>query len=189
MYEKIKVEVRGVVPVLLHNGQLADPLNEFSRALKAVSGKKDKTDADHEEMSRLEWFGSLYTDEGKIILPGENIEAAIIKAAQKLRLGDKAKTGVICDDTPVMIYDGPKDPEKLWKDRAFRDRRAVVIKKNRVMRTRPIFHDWKLSFTVSFLPSVINKDKLIEILRICGQLVGFGDFRPRFGRFEVVSAA
>lgn len=49
--------------MLMHNGQLADPSNEWARAIKEISGKRAKTAADYEEMARLEWLGSLYLNQ------------------------------------------------------------------------------------------------------------------------------
>ncbi len=36
-----------------------------------------KTEADHAEMARLEWYGSLYLQDSKPRIPGEMKEAAI----------------------------------------------------------------------------------------------------------------
>src|SRR5688572_28760874 len=107
-YETSKFRIRGVVPLVMHNGQLADPLNSYTKELKKVSGKRSKTEADHEQMGKLEWYGSLYLHNGAPCLPGEVIEAAFIEAAKKGKRGPQAKAGVISDGFWPIEYDGPK---------------------------------------------------------------------------------
>ncbi len=46
--------------MLQHNGQTADPLNEFAKELKKVSGKRNKTDEYHALMGEIEWRAGLY---------------------------------------------------------------------------------------------------------------------------------
>jgi len=43
----------------MHNGQLADPMNRFTKAIKEITGKRKKSDSDHMEISHLEFLGSL----------------------------------------------------------------------------------------------------------------------------------
>jgi len=74
----------------MHNGQLADPSNWYSRAIKAISGKRGKTEADYQEMARLEWMGSLYLAQGVPCIPGYVLEATLIGrggAARKEKMG------------------------------------------------------------------------------------------------------
>ena len=51
--ETIEIPVKGLCPLLMHNGALADPLDERSISLAAITGKRLKTRADHEEIARL----------------------------------------------------------------------------------------------------------------------------------------
>lgn len=55
MLEELKIKIVGISPLLMHNGQTSDPLNRFSKQLKAVSSKRKKSDEDYEEMARIEW--------------------------------------------------------------------------------------------------------------------------------------
>ena len=52
----VQIRFQGVSPLLCHNGQTADPRNAYSKAIKAISGKRKKTDSDYDEMARLEWL-------------------------------------------------------------------------------------------------------------------------------------
>ncbi len=94
----MEVTIEGVSPLLMHNGQTADPLNKFSKELKAVSSKRKKTDEDYAEMSRIEWHAGLYVDKhGFIVLPSEALEAAIGDGAKKSKLGKAFKSAVFID--------------------------------------------------------------------------------------------
>lgn len=76
----------------MHSGQTADPLNHYAKALKAVSSKRSKTDADHEEMSKIEWFASLYLDKSqRVILPDYLLEAAFINGAKNRSLVNRLR--------------------------------------------------------------------------------------------------
>ena len=186
MYEKLNFRLKGVVPLLVHSGRLADPLNPITKAMKKVSGKRMKTEADFAELSRLEWYGSLYVHDKRPCIPGEVLEAAFVEGAKKSKRGQQAKAGIICDGFYPLDYDGPKDPDELWKDEKFRLVTGVRVQRNRIMRTRPIFPEWSADVTVDYLPSLLNESEVTDIIVTVGQVVGIGDWRPRFGRFEIV---
>jgi hypothetical protein len=64
------------------------------------------------------------------------------------------------------------------------DRRAVVVQRARIMRERPRFDNWGLSFVIETLDEQLPVSAIKEILDYAGK-VGLGDYRPRFGRFIV----
>lgn len=180
-------EIKGVAHLIVHNGQLADPLNEWAKALKKVSGKRNKTDADHEKMAELEFRGGLYLNaEGKAIIPGKCIEGMLVKGANHSKRGKVIKSFVftMLEEWP-LIYTGPHSVDELWADTKFRRRDLVVIKGARIMRTRPTFTDWKLKFELCFDDTGINPEALQEILELAGRITGLGDWRPKHGRFTV----
>jgi len=189
VYRTINVKLEGAAPIVLHNGQLADPLNEWARELSKVSRKKNKTEDDHLEMSRIEWLGGLYTDEdGDVCVPGEMIEAMVKKGAQKNKMGKLAEAGVLVDESPKLQYEGRVKPDKLdslFGDKRFTLRVGVRVKQNRVMRTRPIFRKWSLDFALQFLPDVVSASELKESLEWSSKAVGLGNWRPKYGRFRV----
>lgn len=185
-YTVLKCKIRGIAPLLMHNGHLADPLNKFTRAIKALTSKRKKTDADFEQIAKLEFMGGLYLDERcRPAIPGELIEGMLRDGAKKSRQGKDAQCGLISDGVWPLIYKGPSDPEAIWTNESFRDIRGVVIKGNRIMRMRARFPIWELEFDVSFQDEVANADQIAKWLVDAGQFVGLGDFRPRFGRFTV----
>lgn len=185
-YAVYECRITSATPLLMHNGTLADPLNEIVKEMKKLTSKRgNKTDADLEELSRLEWYGSLYYHNGSPCLPSEMLEACLTEAAKKKRKGVQAKTGIIVQDNAVLQYDGPTDPDVMWKSGQFIHKVGVKVQRNRVIRTRPIFRQWAADLKIHYLPSVLNKSDIIEFVEIAGQLVGLGDWRPKFGRFSV----
>lgn len=186
-YKRLAFKIRGVSPLVMHNGQLADPLNKQSKEMRKISGKRKKTEADFEQLAKLEWFGSLYLHDGTPCIPGEVIEAGFIEASRKSRRGQQAKAGIVSDGFWSLEYGGSKNPTELWEDEGYRLVAGVRIQKNRVMRTRPIFREWAATVNLDYLPDQLNKDEVIETMGILGRIVGLGDWRPRFGRFEVVT--
>jgi hypothetical protein len=186
----IEAEIEGISDLLLHNGQLADPRNKWSKALKALTSQKKKTDDQHVEIQHVEFLGSLYWDpETGVYLPGEMLEAALLAGARKDKKGPEFKSAVFCDGDAALIYSGPRDPEALWEDGSFKDLRGVKIQRARCMRCRPKFSKgWRAKFRLSILDGAeVAIEEVNRALTKAGALIGLGDYRPRFGRFKVIS--
>lgn len=185
----LKTTWEGIRPLILHNGQLADPLNPFSRELKNISSKRKKTDADHEAMARIEFEGGLYFDEKEgPHMPSDCIEAAICAGAKKSRIGkDVAAAVFVTDDIIPIEYDGPRTVEGMWKLRErFVLRKACKVAQAKIMRTRPMIPTgWKITFTLEFDDTIVNEANLKKAMIDAGALIGLCDWRPRFGRFIV----
>jgi hypothetical protein len=188
MLNTTKVSIRGVTPLLMHNGNLADPLHESSIALAKLSGKRQKTLDDHRALSKTEWYGGLYVDErGRPCLPGEVIEAALAEGAKKTKRGKDAKAGIVVFGDFPLEYDGPKTADALWKHGGFLKRAGVRVKQSRVIRSRPMFPEWAVSFEIQWDSSIIKSESdVLDIVADAGR-AGIGDWRPKFGRFELLS--
>ena len=190
MLQEKEYRLKSLCPMLQHNGQLADPMNPFTIALKKVSGKRAKTEADHMEMARIEFLGGLYMGQNgdgiMPVIPPQNIRGMLIRAARKRKEGKLAESGLFIMDKSILEYEGPKEPDDLWADESFRHRALVVIGRSRVARTRPIFHDWEATVKVTFDDEIINEAQLDEWFEIAGHIIGQGDWRPQYGRFEVI---
>lgn len=187
MEKVLNVKIKGVCPLILHNGQMADPLNRFAKASKAISKKKTKTDEDYEALSKNEFLSSFYMDGERLVVPGINIESLLVAGAKKQRAGGDAKSGIRVEQDPAIEYLGPKTPEALFADDNFRLTVGVRIKQARVMRCRPIFKNWSLTFGIIFEDEILNPEEVALYLTEAGSKVGLGDWRPRYGRFEVIS--
>ena len=187
-YLSLRFRIIGVSALLHHSGRLADPLDPHSKAIAQVASRRKKTEADHTRLAELEFAGSLWLSGGVPCIPGEAMEAALIKAAQGARQGPKAKAGLVVRDDLRLLYDGPKDPRALWADERYRLRCGVRVGTSRVMRTRPHFPTWQADLTVDYLPSMLNAQDVRNFVAVAGEQVGLGDWRPRFGRFRIGEA-
>ena len=187
-FQQFTCKIQGVVPLLLHNGQLANPLSEGAKALKSVTSKRKKTDKDYEEMSRIEWFYGLHVKDGKPIVTAEMIEATFLGAAKLQKLGKQASRGMTCPESCLIRYPEEKlSLEELYKNPDYVFVSIVRVGQSKVNRTRPRFNEWSMDLQFLYDDGVFNKAGISEIVEQMGSSIGFGDWRPKFGRFEVVS--
>lgn len=187
----IKVRINGLTAILMHNGRLANPLDEHTKHLKKLTSKPSskRTDEDYIECLRAEWMGSLYIDETGPFIPADNLDACIKGGAKLSKLGKRFGSAVqVHDDRVYIDYPGPRDADGLWAA-GFRDISGVKVGQARVMRCRPIFREWAAAFEVNFDPSSVDRDQVVTAIAGAGKDVGLFDRRPekggRFGKFSV----
>ena len=184
----LKFKLTGTSPLLMHNGELANPLNKYSKAIKQISGKRHKTEADHEEMGHLEFLGGLYLKNGEPCVPGFVFEGTIIGkggAAKKESKGPQAKAGMFVPDDYPLKYKGPRSPEKLWEEKDFVNQVMVRVGMAKILRTRPIFNEWSTVVEIVYNPDILNEVDIVRWVNVAGNEVGLMDRRPRYGRFTV----
>ncbi len=93
-YTQYEVELAGD-SLIMHNGQTADPLNPFSKAMKEISGKRKKTDSDYEAMANIEYKAGLYVDaKNNVIVPSRVLESVLVEGAKKSKEGKLALSGM-----------------------------------------------------------------------------------------------
>ena len=195
--QEIKLQLKGTVPLMPHNNQAVDPLNIYAKTMKPLSNKKQKTESDLALLGRIEWEAGLYiSPEGKICIPGRNIEKSFILGARKSKNGKKFEEGVYVDnDYCHIVFNGNNitvtskdipcsDLDPLYIAEHI-DRRAVKVQRNTIIRTRPIFEQWNLTCTVLYDENVINQQTLLECITVSGLYIGLCEMRPRLGRFEI----
>lgn len=183
--ETINLRIEGTRRLIMHSARLADPLDPISKSLARLTSKKMKTEADHEAISKTEWFGGLWLDRGVPCVPAEALMAAFVGAARSRRRGPQASAGLMVADHAELKYDGPRDLEELWDSAPFRLRVPVRVGNARPMRTRPVFDAWGIEFVASYLPTLLNRDEIVETFAIAGFTKALGDWRPQNGTFSV----
>lgn len=189
----VEARLTGTKPLMPHNGQLADPLNEYARKIKEFSGKRQKTEYDFEAMARIEFEGGMYWgDEDGPIVPAENLERALVEAGGLKKRGKDIKRAVVVETPHAKIdYPGRSQHEHLTKqqwldalwDEGFFNRSGVVVQRSRTMRTRPYFSEWALVFDVQVDLTIMNTRDFTDLLQTAGKYAGLCDRRPRFGTF------
>ncbi len=176
----------GGAPLVVHNERLADPLDEIVRKIAAISKKRNKTEADHLEIARLEFLGGLYTNGNGPCLPAWNILRCLQDGAKRHKRGVDVLRGVYpLAEHADLKYDGDKqrDPDEMWKEGTFSLRKTVGIQRARTMRTRPMFHEWSAELPVEVDPVVFDLDTLRNCWKDAGTYAGIGEMRPVYGRF------
>lgn len=184
----LKVKIEGVAPLLMHNGDLANPLNPYVKEAKKYSGKRKKTDEDHKKLHDIEWLGGLYlTEDETIEIPAYVLRAMTINGAKRDKNGKAFTSAIFVTKNGKFNHNGPKKIKDLQSDLAFRDVRIVNIQKNKIVRCRPKFDTWSVEFELEYDEDQVNKDAVVAALNAGGLLHGIGDARSLgFGRFKVI---
>lgn len=125
-------------------------------------------------------------DEGELCIPGEYLRQAIIHAA-KFRQDPRSprKSAMDLFKAGVVSLTALASLGKVKWD--YEDKRRVVIQRSGVNRTRPAMKaGWKAEFQLMvMLPEYISRSDLQDVISNAGRLIGLGDFRPTYGRFNV----
>ncbi len=179
----------------MHNPQMVDPEFEINRQIKAITKKTKKTDDDHREIARLEWYGGLYaedfpgkdgTPQRRISQPTAKVRKCLIEAARIYRMGKQVERAIAFTSVHVPLeYDGPRVIDEVHARLEFTSRLSVGVSGKRVMRVRPQFFPWALTVDGLFIEDAgLNFDDLERITEMAGLAVGIGDNRVNgYGHF------
>jgi len=171
----VNVSIVGTADLLFHRWN-CEAVAEKSAAAKGSKAKK--TD-------NVESY-TYRNDDGQLCLPGEYVRQAIIGAAKfrqdprspRKSAMDLFKAGIIAL-TPLASLGVTE-----WD---YEHRCRVQVQRNGVTRTRPAMKaGWAADVQILVnLPEYISPSILMEVLTQAGKLIGVGDFRPTYGRFQV----
>jgi hypothetical protein len=173
----VAVRLTGSADLLFHRW------NNEAVAAKAGAAKNSKT----KKTDNVESY--VYRNEaGMICLPGEYLRGAIVTAAKfrqdprssRKSAMDLYRAGVI-SMTPLASLG-----RDTWD---YEDSRRVVVQRAGITRVRPAMrHGWNAEFVLTVLtPEYIAPTDLHAVMAQAGTLIGLGDFRPTYGRFNVTS--
>jgi hypothetical protein len=173
----VSIEIVGSCPIIFHRWSCEDVASKAA----AKKGSKEK------KSDNVESF--IYRDsDGDICLPGEYLRMAMVYAAKfkqdprspRKSAFDLFKAGVIPLTEMAKINGGTKG----WD---FIDQRRVVIQRNGVTRMRPAFlKGWSAEIELMVnTPEYIDYQLFSEVISMAGRLIGVGDFRPTYGRFDI----
>ncbi len=184
------VTFNGRTPLVLHNIRLANPLDPHTKALKALTGKRKKTDKDHEDIAQTEWEGGLYIDAEHgpylpVSYPLACLRAAGVITKEKTAVSRAVTVSALDGGVRIPIeYDGPRTIEELWANPEHQDMRGVRVQSARTMRCRPRFPEWAITFRVNLDETIINPEGFEAIAERAGRNIGLGEaaegFRARF---------
>jgi hypothetical protein len=195
-FKRVSFTIVGETPFIMHNGLLADPLHEGAKKLKAITELKKKTETHHKQMAKIEHEASAYRDDefpgSGLYIPSENLQACFLAGAKKFKLG-RQSIGLLF---PELIGYALKTPHKTWQavldDARTYFRKVVVVRSQRVARTRLRLDQWSAEVHAKLDCSLMNPSDVRKILDTCGHVVGLGDWRPsspskpgNYGKFRI----
>ena len=173
---------------MLHHGSQSVGMQEKSMKKQggdALTGNPD------------EWKQTIYFKEDfGVFLPSSCFEASVKNAAKQFKISGKATatkfvdSGLFCVDICLPFFVDGKPIKTLDDSRIIIDKRTVKnpSTKGRNVRYRAKFDEWESTFRIVVTADDYLTDKLItDIITYAGLYVGVGDFRPKFGRFQLVS--
>lgn len=170
------VAIEGAAAMLFHRW------NSEAVAAKAAAAKGSKAKKSDDIESYV-----YRTDDGQLAIPGEYLRQAIIHAA-KFRQDPRSPRKSAMDLFKAAVVP-LTELAPLGTDRwDYEDTRRVVVQRNGVSRTRPAMKaGWRAEFRLLVnLPEYVEPTTLNEVIQMAGRLIGVGDFRPTYGRFNVV---
>jgi hypothetical protein len=186
----VTIEMTGTSPLVLHNIRLSDPFDPMTKQIAELTKKRRKTEEDHHNIAKLEWFGGLYTDDTGtmpgLVVPCANLRKCLINTARTTKQGKQVERALAFTSMVVPLrYDGPTDLDALYALEAHCYRTAVRVSTSVVQRMRPRFPIWRLQAEAFLLEDLLDLDDVQRIVALAGLIEGIGDGRTLgFGRFE-----
>lgn len=172
----VRFTVEGTSALIFHRWS-DEAVAEKAKAAK--NSKAKKTD-------NVESY--VYRDEkGEVCLPGEYVRQSMIYAA-KFRQDPRSPRKSAMDLYKAGIASLTELATLGKKDWDYLDQRRVVVQRSAITRVRPAFlPGWRAEFEFQvLLPEYIIAPDFLEVLNQAGRIIGVGDFRPTYGRFQVV---
>lgn len=185
-----RIKITGINYLLQNNPQTVDPFNRYAKVKKAITNKRTgKTEDDLIELGNIEAESKIYFDDKLgVYVPTRWLTEAICAGAfgvikigkKKMRGGvfateEKAKLTYQHMDKVKTITDVVMNPE-------FRHRAMLPQGLHRVPKDFPIFKRWAFETGIEFDDTVVDFVGLRRVVERSAMYVGFGDFRPTFGR-------
>jgi hypothetical protein len=173
---RLNFAIRGVTDLLFHRWSTEDV--EAKRAARRGSAVK-KTD----NLEAYVWRD----EEGMVCLPGVYLHKALIEAGRFMQDPRSSRAKQACDlfkaaFVPVTLL-CPLGP--TWE---IEDKRRMVVNRAGITRTSPGFKaGWEAAFDFDvILPEYVSDEMFLEALSLAGRVIGLAQYRPTYGRFQVV---
>lgn len=173
--KKVKVELKGITPLLMNS-----PKSMIDNAGIKLQTKTKDFDL-VKEAEKL----TYRKESGELYVPSSAIKGSLINASSFKKIGKYAAKSIIAGGVFILEQEIGLGIKKYDLDI-----RTVVIQRARVVKSRPMIKDWKITFELQYNENMIGNSNIIkEILIEAGQRVGILDYRPQhygsFGMFEV----
>lgn len=181
----LKITWKGITPLIMHSCKCVNPLHPIAKELKKYTSKKNKTEEDLNIISDLEWKAGAYWEDGiGLYIPGENVEATIQNGAKANKKGKDIQKYVNVTDLYIPFHYGENlSLDELVSKYEYRDTRPMNVQRSKVIRTRPRFDQWNITFHLIYDENKIDLDTIQNSIEYAGQYVGLCDSRPKYGKF------
>lgn len=189
----VTIDLKGTRPMLMHNGRLANPLDPLTRQVAGLAAKRKKTTDDYQLLLSHEALAGCWeTPDGRLGLPTENVWASLYQAAKAFKLGQLVKRALLFDGDEVssLRVNGKEVNAKAFVHQPDGQNmfiRTVNVNGRKVLRARPIVRNWESTHAFALLDDVMDTNDLGRVLEYAARLVGVGDWRPLYGRYEVTN--
>lgn len=183
--KNLKVTWKGISPLIMHSCQCVNPLHPIAKELKKYTSKKNKTEEDLVKISDLEWeSGAYWKDDLGLYMPAENVEATIQNGAKANKKGKDIEKYVTVTDLYIPFNYGENlTKEELIRNYEYRDTRIMTVQRAKVLRTRPRFDQWNITFNLLYNEEKIDIETILNAMEYAGNYVGLCDSRPKYGKF------
>lgn len=173
---QVEVTIEGSRDFLFH-GWNVEAIDEKSRAAKGSKAKK--TD-------NLESY--VYRDDNGVLgIPGTYLHGAIQHVGRyrqdprspRKSARDLFRESIIMDTEIASLG------IRKWD---YEHRGRVIVQRNAITRTWPALKKgWRATFKLEvILPEYVTPDVLNEVISLAGRISGLGDYRPTYGRFNLI---
>jgi len=196
------VTIKGETPLLMHNDNL-----EWAEVMKRWAlepDNKKNSVAGDDRSPAFRWIGSLYVDQGIVVIPADNLMTVLREGGKKCPTGkgqqtfkSQTQSGIVVDQAswpvvgPKGVIDYTSGIKPLMGEPDFTKHEArarelgfeLFSKRARIgaakhVRVRPRFDSWSASGTVTVFDEMITSYVLKNILDFAGRYAGIGDWRP-----------
>ncbi len=176
--KKIRVTIEGTAPLLMNRFS-----NEAYLAQKQVRKTTKQFDPKEEANESAYW-----TTKGKkeLMIPSEVLYAAMLNGAAWHKVQRRSAKAILAGSIRIEPME-----VSLGTSKYEIDTRAVVIQRNRVLKSRARLDSWKATFDLIYDESLIADPEILKVVLIeTGQRVGIMSFRPQksgpYGRFKIL---
>ncbi len=184
---EINITIEGTTPMICNRftDEAAESATKGTRGASAAADRGTPL-----EVAESKLYKGL---QGNPMIPQPNLLRCLVEGGRFHKAGKTqlttSKSSIMYSCLDIQGAEIPIAHKEPWRV----DTRAVRIPSTggRILAHRPMFDDWKLTFTAELDTTILSEKLLRAIIDDAGKRVGLGDFRPAtkgpFGRFVVTN--
>lgn len=187
---KVTISSHAGSSLLMNNPQCVDPLNHYSKERAKITAVRKKSDADIIRLRELDVESKLFwDDELGVYVPSRWIGASVANSGFQVAKISKAKirSSVFPTESKIKLhYQGENNVAAIRHIIENEHFTTMNLKQGQVSVTKavPLFNNWRFSTLLEVDTEVVNLPEIERIFQYGARYVGFGDFRPTYGRGE-----